>query len=955
MSRIRRPRGIYLALGLLTLCAVFAATAGVREALVTTTRALRQTLATAPSSSTDISVSATGDSVTGAMNSVAPRGQLSSGLTDAQVTEITGQLRADYNGYGHGVVSLAPASADWASLTTRLNQVASPLPRTGGTPVELEVTDRQPLSEHMRLVAGHFPALPAPSVPVPSPASGNVRFSLPGALLYTPLLQVVVTRPTAAAFGLRVGSKVRIPATGALSSLATITAQVSGIVVPTDPDAAFWTEDETPTMPNLEGRGSSKALPYWVGGLIAGPSEAVALQQDFSGSLTMQWGFPLELGSVTGQQAQPLSNALTSIDAQAPTLSGDVEPVASALSVSSNLLTVLAAYFVTVQSVDALLWLLYVSLTVAGLAVLLLAARMVAMRRSAELTVVRARGASLLQVGLSMARAAAAVCVPAAVVAAVLGALAVPDAGSVVAGSAGGWWPQAAILVIAICGPALIAAWQQRLPRNQTRRSPQPRRRGRLVAELTLVAAAVAGIVVFRQQGMAPGSGVNLYTSAAPVLVAFPVVIVVLRIYPFVMRGLLRAYTRSSGAAAFLGLARAARSTLTPALPAFALVLALTVAAFAGMVRNAVTNGEAAASWKAAGADVTISGQPAHPGFVIPPTAVRAISSVPGVSHAAEAWSSAWLSANGTQLTVLAVDPSSYAALVTAAQGYQAISPGSMAVPATSGAVQPVLASPQAAASLGSGPTSIGTVAAAIRPVKIRVSGVVSTTPGWPAGGSFVIMPLAALASTARPPVPVPVTELLLTGSGIDRARLATVMRDDLPPGGTALFRSDVLSGLTGAPLQHGAFLLITLAVALAAVLGLAVMFLELALGAAEREATLTRLATMGLGEGQRARVVALEVLPAVAAAAVAAWVSALALPRVVSPDINLSVFTSTPIPVPLAPTASSFVAAVPLIPDVASVALPLAGLVVLAAVSLGVEIRSGRRRGAIAALRIGG
>jgi putative ABC transport system permease protein len=275
-------------------------------------------------------------------------------------------------------------------------------------------------------------------------------------------------------------------------------------------------------------------------------------------------------------------------------------------------------------------------------------------------------------------------------------------------------------------------------------------------------------------------------------------------------------------------------------------------------------------------------------------------------------------------------------------------------LPATPGAAQPVLASPQAAASLGAGPTSIGT-GAAIRNVKIRVAGVVSATPGWPAGGAFLLMPLGALTSTATPPVPVPVTELLLTGSGIDRARLATVMRDDLPPGGTAIFRSDVLSVLANAPLQHGAFLLFTLSVALAALLGLAVMFLELALGAAEREATLARLATMGLGEGQRARVVALEVLPAVIAAAVAAWACALVLPRLVAPAINLSVFTSTPVSVPLAPDASSFVGTVPLVPDVASVAIPLAGLVVVAAVALGVEIRSGRRRGVTAAMRIGG
>jgi hypothetical protein len=142
---------------------------------------------------------------------------------------------------------------------------------------------------------------------------------------------------------------------------------------------------------------------------------------------------------------------------------------------------------------------------------------------------------------------------------------------------------------------------------------------------------------------------------------------------------------------------------------------------------------------------------------------------------------------------------------------------------------------------------------------------------------------------------------------------------------------------LTGAPVQHGAFLLFALALAVAAGLGLAVMLLQLALGAADREATLAQLATMGLDQGQRARLVLLEVLPAVIAAAVAAVASALVLPRIVAPAINLSVFTGSS-------------AGVPLVPDVASVALPVAGLVVVAAVTLIIEIRA--RRGVVATLR---
>jgi hypothetical protein len=135
--------------------------------------------------------------------------------------------------------------------------------------------------------------------------------------------------------------------------------------------------------------------------------------------------------------------------------------------------------------------------------------------------------------------------------------------------------------------------------------------------------------------------------------------------------------------------------------------------------------------------------------------------------------------------------------------------------------------------------------------------------------------------------------------------------------------------------------MLFSLAVVVAAILGLAVMLLDLALGAAEREATLARLATMGLGEGQRAWVVALEVLPAVIAAAVAAWACALALPRVLAPDLDLSVFTRSSVAVKLAADAASFV-------------VPLASLAVLAGVVLGIEVRSRRRRVA-SSLRIGG
>jgi putative ABC transport system permease protein len=939
VNRRYRPRAVYLWLALLAFCAVFAATAGAREALASRTQAVRQTVAATIPTTRTITVSAAWHDVQSVISMVNNTGDPTTIVSPATIDAITASLHADFN---RAPVSLTPAGTDWSSLTVPFNLINDELPGTGATPVKIEITERQPFGPQVRLLSGHLPV----ATPVPTPAAGNGK---PGGKQPAATLQVVMTRQTAATFGLHAGSEFVMPGSELASTgvVTPVTVVVTGIVVPVNPSSSFWGIDPGVLAADLQFQGSPQT-PYWAAAVMVGPDEADELQSYFgSRNPQMEWVFPLDVSSLDGQQVQPLSDALGKIGTETPTLSGPLDPVASTLTASSDMSFSLNAFIATAQSVDTLLWLLYVSLTVAGLAVLLLAARMVAMRRSPEITVIRARGGSLRQIAIGTGRDAALLCVPAAVIAAVLAVLVVPGAGSAQgAGSAGGWWPPIAVVAVAVLGPTLIAAWQHRLPRRRTAFFRGRRAGIRLVIEATLVAASVAGIVVFRDQGAQAGSGVNLYTSSAPILVAIPAVIVVLRLYPLVLRGLLRACARSSRAPAFLGLARASRTAaLTPALPAIALVLALTVAAFAGMVRDAVINGDEAASWHTAGADATVTSSYTAQSFTILPAAARAIAAVPGVTHAVEVMNESWTTPAGRQVNVLAVDPASYAELVARTPGFAPVPAGLLATPGKAGAPQPVLVSPQVAALLGapgqgSGAVTLSTRQASLRPVRVRVAGVIASTPALPGGGAFVIMPLAALKSTITPLEPVPVNEMLLTGGSIDQARLIAVVQHTMP-GAVTSFRSDILSSLTGGPLQHGAFTLFSLAVVVAAILGLAVMLLELALGASEREATLARLATMGLGEGQRAWVVALEVLPAVIAAAVAAWACALALPRVLAPDLDLSVFTGSSGTVKLAA-------------DVASFAVPLAGLAVLTAVALGIEIRSGRRRAA-SSLRIGG
>ena len=95
----------------------------------------------------------------------------------------------------------------------------------------------------------------------------------------------------------------------------------------------------------------------------------------------------------------------------------------------------------------------------------------------------------------------------------------------------------------------------------------------------------------------------------------------------------------------------------------------------------------------------------------------------------------------------------------------------------------------------------------------------------------------------------------------------------------------------------------------------------------------------MGLTQGKRFRLLAVDVIPLIAAAAVAAAACVIALPRLVAPAIDLSVFTHSPAPVPLRP-------------DFASSVLPLAVLLAVIIGAMAYEVRSERSRNVAAVMR---
>jgi putative ABC transport system permease protein len=803
---------------------------------------------------------------------------------------------------------LGPGS--WYGLTSQPGDVASgaaPSAVLNGKQPRVEVLYRNSLTSVATLVTGSLAAGAEPA--------GT--------------LAVAVTPQTAARFGLHPGSRMTV-----ISSTGIITLAVTAIVRPRQAGSTFWTQDPLAAQPSLTG--TSK--PLWSAGVFADPGQLGAMQTAFTGpGLTMNWEFPLALSSLSADQAQGLANALNRATTVTLGLTGSLAPAADNLDVTSPLIPNLALFLGTQAGIETVLLLLSVSLIVIAAAVILLAARMLVVRRGEELAMLRARGGSLGQVGGLMVRGTLVAVVPAAAVGVAIAVAAIPgDA----AASGLGWLLAGITVAVALAGPALIAAWAYRKPApaaNPARilsAETGPRRRAwrRLVAEVTAVAGCVAGLVVLHGQGVPAGGQVNTLVMLAPVLVAVPVVLIVLRLYPLAVRGLLRLSARGSGATGFVALSAAARSSLTGVLPAFALVLALSLATFAGMVSSGIARGETAAAWHTSGADVSI--QPGTTAGPVTADELRSIRAVRGVTHATAVWSTMWVTPFGQEVTVLEVDPASYAA-VTAATPYPqpalARLSGAARALAAGGAV-PVLASPAAAAVLGHGATQLATLTPA-GPFSVRVAGIVTSTPALPVGGSFVLMPQLTLPGPAGVPQP---NLVLASGSAIDQSQLTALINRTIPDS-TITYQAAVLNTLTNSPLPHGAALIVAFTLAEAAVLGLLIVILGLALGSADRELTLARLTVMG--HERDTRLVMAEAMPAVLTAVAAGVACAVVLPHLIGSSIDLSGFTGAGAPVLFQP-------------DVTALGLPALGVVVLAVAALAAETRTLRRRGIAGILR---
>jgi putative ABC transport system permease protein len=834
-----------VALGLLACLCTLLAVIGPRAGAQMRTAAFRKFIAAAPATQRLV-IGSVADNTLG-------QGQ-PNGLTVGAIERAKSQVRANLRR-----LPLAASAADWSSLTTQFLPVTDiSAPARGSLPPRLELTYRDSFAQNVRVVAGRLPG---------GTTSGGSSV----------LVQSAVTQSTARWFGVTVGSRLPLLGSG-------IVLDVTAIVKPRHPSAAFWAVDPLVAGPEFviadrDGNG------YWTGAVFIPASAVLPLQTRIDTSAAqISWMFPLAVGTFTAAQAAQLSSTLAGALATA----GHVDvnnthgtPIPVVIGLTSRTGQLIAEFAAAAAAVASVLDLLAVSLAVLAAVVVLLAGFLLTEQRRQELALLRARGASLRQLALGVLAGSAVTVLPGAAIGAALAVVFTPTAPVALS-----WYLAGLEVLAALAGPAAMTVRVHRGYAASTRSDQPPGRvfaARRLVVEAALVLGSVGGVAVLHYQGSS--SGTDVYPAAAPVLVAIGVAVVVVRVYPVLVRGMVALAGRGASPAVFLGLVRAARASGSAALPAFALVLALALVSFAGMVRSAVLSGEVSSSWQQTGADAVITSPRS-----IGPALTRAVSAVPGVKYVAAAGISTATMPSGRQFYVLSVDAAEYSALIRATP----LPTPPAAFTVTSGArTAPGLATPNLAAQLPRGRFDVAIVDSHVEVQVIGRAPSMSAVTGGLSGG-YVVLPRQTLAAASPAP-----DMLLVVGAGINQHALSAAVARHAPAA-RIVVRARQLAALEDSPLEHGAYLALALGGAAAVGCGLLVLLLSLLLSAPLRQLTLTRLSTMGLSAGQARLVAVLEAVPQLLAVLAGGTATAAVLGPLLGPALGLSVFTGSASSVPV-------------------------------------------------------
>ncbi|MEU1289403.1 FtsX-like permease family protein [Kitasatospora sp. NPDC005856] len=789
------------------------------------------------------------------------------------------------------------------------------------------------LADRVTLTAGTWPG--------PAPTDGP--------------LPVVLSRQAAEAINIKIGDVIESGTDGPVQLRSTVV----GLYQVNDPQDPFWEGLGCPTRACLGLKGDDAW--YWTSGFVDGGSLAALGRWGSAGQNF--WRLPVEPGSLRADQLDQTRATLGSYTA-GPGMTALIDTTLRAdLHATSLLPDVLVRATARYQAAAPLGAIGPAGVAGVAVVVLCLAAALSTDRRTAEIRLLQARGASRSGVLLRLLGEGAVTVLPAAVLGTALALVLLPTPR----------WGNPVLLALAVTLLAILA-----FPTRAARLWARPRAAGgwrRVIGELAVLAVTAAAVAEVRRRGVGhSGGGVDPLLVAAPLLLAVSGGLLLARIEPVVVGWLAALAGRGRGLVGFLGLVRAARDDSgrrrPSALPLLALLIAVTATGFGATVLSAVDQSRSRAARVTVGGDVSVS-IPIYAS--LPEAFTKSAGELPGVRAATGAWIEERATFIGgdretTDAILVVVDPDAYAE-ISRTVGVGEYDPAKLTTaPGGKDGAVPALFSRDLAKRLTPGAPQVRTPSGS--QMATSVAGVVSATPALPDPGKpFVVVP-AGPATEHLPELkratkvnkwfavgdvdPDRVRALLMErglGGGAQLGRVGKLIEDEakaagktsggLPPGYAVHSSREKLTELAADPVQHAAGRLFWYAGFAAAGFALLAVLLTLLRAAPDRTAVLARLRTMGLRPRQGLALIVAEALPQTLAAAVGGGLVALAAVALLGGAFDLSALVGATVAETLSPA-------------VMPVLLPTVGLTLVVGLGVVVETLIAGRRQIATELRAG-
>ncbi len=708
----------------------------------------------------------------------------------------------------------------------------------------------------------------APAAPVREDDSGQFG------PVEQPPVEMAVSENFAEAFDLVPGDQVTV--TRASGHTAHIL--ISGIYRADDPQATAWSNVPWALNPIVVREGEPDQVTR--GTFVASLEAMDVLTTDMATAFSANVIIEVDPNKVTLDASRKIVKELTALPQRTEQL---IRFTSVVPRLETGLGEALEAYPARARAALAQMSIVIAGVVAVAAVVIALMAQLMVSRREGDISLERARGASVTSIGLRL--------LAESITFTLLGFAAGFGTALVLAPDLTRSNSLANIIVLTaiIAGPALGVLLARRTwtgRREAANRQDRAKvRKVKAARRLTLDALALllatVAIVTVRNRGVlqTQTEGIDAFLAAAPVLIALGVVVLVVRVYPLPMKVVQILARRTRGVAGVITLAKARQST--PVLPLLSLTLAIAVAVSGGLLVSTARTGQEAASWQRVGADVRIQGE-LTPGE-LQDLADAGFTASRGYYQAVTTFA---LGSEYLNASLVAMDENYPAVLRQGGVADTSELEALNALAAERGPQDPVpvLASQEFIDVDVYGRTELYLGRTYI---PVEIVGVATVTPdGW-ANGPWVIAPLQPLLDAE---LEIPLVTNLAFVNGEGAAQAVAEFTSAEPDAITE--RTVWLERVQGSALIGGVefvMVLAVLAVGILAAIGLLVTVLR---GVRERGRALSMLRTQGMGSGWGWWLALTELAPAVIAATIGGGIAGVLIVRLLGGSLGLEVLS---------------------------------------------------------------